>query len=66
MTQYIREHGMVPSDEIDRIIAATPTKLLTKEDLSQMGFNSWQDWLDNIINPEPSLEQQALTFLAAA
>jgi hypothetical protein len=67
MTQYIRQQALLPSDEIDRIIAATPTRPLSKADFTQLGFNSWQDWLDHLLNPalEPSLEQQALEFLAA-
>ncbi len=54
MTEYIRDEGLLPSGEIDRLMAATPTEPLTQADFIRLGFNNWQDWLDSICNPVPS------------
>lgn len=51
MTQYIREKGLLPSAEIDRIIAATPTNIFSQADFTRMGFTGWQDWLTSICEP---------------
>ncbi len=51
MTQYIREKGLLPSREIDRLIAVTPTVLLTQADFNRLGFSNWQEWLDSIRSP---------------
>ena len=53
MTQYIREKGMLPSAEIDRLIAATPTQPLSQADFETMGFANWQDWLAKICQMDP-------------
>lgn len=50
MTQYIRQKGLLPSDEVDRLIAATPTEPLTQNDFERLGFNNWQEWLVSICN----------------
>ena len=52
MTEYIRQKGLLPSVEIDRLIAATPTQVLTAADFEKLGFNNWTDWLESILNPE--------------
>jgi hypothetical protein len=46
MTEYIRQKGLLPSDEIDRLIAATPTHPLKKNQIP-----NWQTWLLSITNP---------------
>ena len=46
MIQYIRERGLLDPAEIDRIIAATPTGPLTKEQITD-----WRTWLRDIIEP---------------
>jgi hypothetical protein len=46
MTEYIREKGFVLADEINRIIDATPTRPLAKDEIV-----NWKDWLESIINP---------------
>lgn len=43
MTEYIREKGFLSADEIDRLIAATPTRPLTKNEIP-----NWQAWLQSI------------------
>jgi hypothetical protein len=43
MTEYIRQKGLLPSDEIDRIIAATPIRPLKKDEIPD-----WQTWLQSI------------------
>jgi hypothetical protein len=43
MTQYIREKSLLPSAEIDRLIALTPTQPLRQGDISD-----WQSWLADI------------------
>lgn len=40
ITQYIRERGLLPSEEIDRLISLTPTEELRREDIAD-----WQGWL---------------------
>lgn len=52
MTEYIRERNLLPSDEIDRLIAATPTQALTQADFDVLGFNNWKDWLEAICYPK--------------
>lgn len=52
MTQFIRDKGLLPCDEIDRIIAATPTAPFSRDDFARMGFANWQDWLAAIIHPQ--------------
>jgi hypothetical protein len=51
MNEYIRENGLLPSNEIDRLIASTPTAPLTQADFNRLGFNNWQDWLEAICSP---------------
>jgi hypothetical protein len=51
MTQYIRERGLLRSDEIDRLITATPTQPFTQADFERLGFGNWREWLDSICNP---------------
>jgi hypothetical protein len=48
ITEYIREKGLLPSSEIDRIQAATPTTQLSADDFSKLGFSNWQDWIKSI------------------
>lgn len=48
MTEYIRQKGLLSENEIDRIIAATPTKPLKKGEI----FN-WQSWIQSVINGIP-------------
>jgi hypothetical protein len=54
MTEYIRQKGLLPSEEIDRLIAATPTHHLYRSD-----FTDWQAWLDAICYPERNAERLA-------
>jgi hypothetical protein len=54
MTDYIRDQGLLPSSEIDRLIAATPTHTLTQADFWRLGYQNWQDWLDSICRPVTS------------
>lgn len=49
MTQYIREKGLLPAEEIDRIQKATPTQLFTQADFQRLGIKDWNDWMDQII-----------------
>ena len=42
MTEYIREKGLLPSREIDRLIAATPTEPLTQADFERLGCCNWE------------------------
>lgn len=56
MTEYIREKNMLPSEEIDRLIAATPTQPLTQADFDVLGHANWQDWIDSICYPKPEPE----------
>jgi len=46
ITEYIREKGLLPAAEVDRLIAATPTGDLTREDITD-----WQSWLRGITDP---------------
>ena len=46
MTEYIRQRGLVPSEEIARIIAATPTFPLVKGQIPD-----WESWMRSIIDP---------------
>lgn len=46
MTEFIRERRLLPPDEIDAIIARTPTRLLTHGEVE-----SWQGWLSNFFAP---------------
>jgi hypothetical protein len=48
MTEYIREKGLLPGEEIDRLIAATPTRPLTQADFNVLGVSNWQDWLTKL------------------
>lgn len=51
MTQFILERGLLPSAEVARIIAATPTGELSRHQIS-----NWQDWLNDILNPPVNLQ----------
>lgn len=55
MTQYIREHALLPAAEIDRIIALAP------ESLTQ-----WQDAVAQQPTPRPEMRQWLELFDAAA
>lgn len=46
MTEYIRQKGLLPAAEIDRLIAATPTHPLKRGDIPD-----WETWMQNLINP---------------
>lgn len=48
MTEYIRQKGYLPSEEIDHIIATTPTAPLSA---GELGATDWQAWIHNIITP---------------
>ena len=48
MTEYIRERGLLPSSEVDRLKAATPGQPFTQADFLRLGFTNWQDWLKAI------------------
>jgi hypothetical protein len=57
MTEYIRQKELLPSDEIDRIIAATPTQVFSQEDFTRAGIGSWQDWLASICEPTQAISE---------
>lgn len=52
MTEYIRRQGLLPAEEIDRIIQSTPTEPLSQKDFRQLGHANWQAWLHSIIQPQ--------------
>jgi hypothetical protein len=56
MTEYIRENGLLPSTEIDRLIAATPSHPFTQGDFEALGYANWQEWLGDLIHPKPKPE----------
>lgn len=43
-TEYIREKGLLPSDEIDALKRSTPQRPLSRSDIT-----SWKDWLADIM-----------------
>ena len=43
MTEFIRQKALLPSDEIDRLIALTPTRPLLRGEIAD-----WQTWLADI------------------
>lgn len=47
MTEYIREKNLLSTAEIDRLIAATPTRPLKRGEIV-----SWRSWLQSIVSPE--------------
>lgn len=49
MTEYICDKGLLPAQEINRLIAATPTRPLRNHEITD-----WQTWLQSITNPKPS------------
>ena len=51
MTEYIKEKGLLQADEVDRLIAATPTAPLTQADFERLGFENWEEWLESICAP---------------
>lgn len=51
MTQYIREKQLLPSEEVDRLIAATPTQPLTQADFDVLGHANWKDWVSSKCEP---------------
>lgn len=55
MTEFIRQRGLLPAAEVDRIIAATPTMPLSQADFARLGFANWQDWLTQLIHETKSL-----------
>lgn len=59
MTGYIQDNGLLPSDLIDRLSAATPTTPLAQTDFLRLGFNNWQDWLNSICSPVSSGRNEA-------
>ncbi len=48
MTEYIRDKGLLPSAEIDALIAHTPTESFTKADFERLGLSGWQEWIERI------------------
>jgi hypothetical protein len=55
MTDYIREHELLPSFEIDRIIAATPTRPFSQADFESLGYANWRQWLHDIVQCDPPI-----------
>jgi hypothetical protein len=49
MTDYIREKGLLPAEQIDRLIALTPTSYIKRDDFTAAGITDWQDWINRII-----------------
>jgi hypothetical protein len=43
MTEFIRDRGLLPEEEIEQLIALTPTRLLSRGDIE-----SWQAWLGTL------------------
>jgi hypothetical protein len=58
ITEYILEKGLLPSEEVGRLSAATPAEPLTRADFERLGFNNWQNWLQAICIPPISAEEQ--------
>lgn len=48
MTDYIRQRGLLSGSEIDRIVAATPTKPLKKGEIL-----NWQSWIQSVTSGKP-------------
>jgi hypothetical protein len=48
MTEYIRDKGLLPSSEVDALIAITPTNYFSKADFERDGISGWQDWIQRI------------------
>lgn len=67
MTEYIRRKGLLPSEEVDRLIAATPLNLFSKGDFERLGYSNWEEWLQAITDPAPAVsDKQLLALLEAA
>jgi hypothetical protein len=49
MTEYIREKGLLPAAQVDRLIELTPTDYIKQTDFEAAGIADWQDWLGRII-----------------
>ena len=65
MTQFMRDESLLPGDEIERIIEATPTGTLSDADFRASGFLDWQHWLQHICEPnETPIAPTALDFIA--
>lgn len=43
MTEYIREKGLLPAEEVDALKSLTPTKPMSKDDV-----DNWQKWIEGI------------------
>ena len=48
MTEYIRGEGLLPADEVERLISASPTGPLTQADVERLGFGIWEEWLESV------------------
>lgn len=66
MTEYIREHGLLPSREIDRLIVLTPTEPLTQGDFERLRYSNWAEWLAAICNPVSGINPQQLLLRIVA
>jgi hypothetical protein len=52
ITEYIRAKSLLPACEVERLIAATPTRKFSKADFDRLGFSNWQAWINSITNDE--------------
>jgi hypothetical protein len=48
MTQFIKDRGLLPAAEIDRLVELTPTRHFSKADFDRLGISGWQDWIGRI------------------
>lgn len=58
MTDYIRQHGLLPSDEIDYLISTVPKEILNQQQMHAAGLEipSWHDFLEQF-TPEDALDE---------
>jgi hypothetical protein len=53
MTEFIRKEGLLPADEVDRIIAEAPTEIVRYQESFHKGLevNAFGVFVDKLLNP---------------
>lgn len=59
MTDYIREHGLLPAEEIDRLVREAPQEIVQNQQVFANGQDilSWHDFLETF-TPEDGLDEE--------
>ena len=66
ITEYIRQQGLLPSEEIDQLVAQVPTQIVAYQEAFAQGeeIPSWDEFFCSLADdPEPEPDRMSLPML---